>query len=320
MSENAKSKLTEMQKNILREIGDACISSAAAALHDILNRKVTAAVSKVSVITTAELTKRLDLPHVTIDIPYTEGIAGNNTLVVKTSDVQLITSVMVDNSPPGKRDGLTPAEQGAADKVMNQIIGSVSTELSKLIATSVSISTPKISVAAISENSLQLSLKSDPIVAVMFSLKIEQLLDTEVTLLMPFKFGKSLTDRLLKANHSDDKAENSTNAEHQNVKGDNIKSATFQSFDGKNGIKPGGDNIELLLDVPLQLVVELGRTKRYLKDILDLNLGSIIPLDKPAGDLIDVLVNGKLIAKGEVVVIDDNFGVRITDIVSSVKK
>ena len=66
-------------------------------------------------------------------------------------------------------------------------------------------------------------------------------------------------------------------------------------------------NIDLILDVPLEISVELGRTQKKIQDILELNSGSIIELDKMAGEPVDILVNGKIIAKGEVVVIDDNF-------------
>ena len=76
-------------------------------------------------------------------------------------------------------------------------------------------------------------------------------------------------------------------------------------------------NLDLLLDVQMTVTVELGRTKKYIKEILLLGEGSILELDKLAGEPVDLLVNGKLIAKGEVVVIDENFGVRVTDIVSS---
>lgn len=79
-------------------------------------------------------------------------------------------------------------------------------------------------------------------------------------------------------------------------------------------------NIGLILDVPLQVTVELGRTKKLIKDVLELSTGSVIELDRLAGEPVDVLVNGKLLAKGEVVVIDENFGVRVTDIVSSVER
>ena len=74
------------------------------------------------------------------------------------------------------------------------------------------------------------------------------------------------------------------------------------------------------MDVPLEVTVELGRTKKYIKEILEFSPGSIIELDKLAGDPVDILVNGKIIAKGEVVVIDENFGVRITDIINPSKR
>lgn len=76
-------------------------------------------------------------------------------------------------------------------------------------------------------------------------------------------------------------------------------------------------NLDLLLDVQMTVTVELGRTRKYIREILLLGEGSILELDKLAGEPVDLLVNGKLIAKGEVVVIDENFGVRVTDIVSS---
>lgn len=78
--------------------------------------------------------------------------------------------------------------------------------------------------------------------------------------------------------------------------------------------------IEILMDVPLEITVELGRTRKLVKDVLALGPGSVVELDKLAGEPVDVLVNGKLVAKGEVVVIDENFGVRITEIASPAER
>lgn len=98
-----------------------------------------------------------------------------------------------------------------------------------------------------------------------------------------------------------------------------VQSAQFAPL--TPGVMPGVDgNIGLIMDVPLQVTVELGRTKKLIKDVLELSSGSIIELDKLAGEPVDVFVNGKLLAKGEVVVIDENFGVRITDIVSMAER
>jgi len=99
----------------------------------------------------------------------------------------------------------------------------------------------------------------------------------------------------------------------------NVQPAHFQSFDDSR-IMLDKNNINLIMDVPLQVTVELGRTERLIKDILEFSPGSIIELDKLAGEPVDILVNGKNIAKGEVVVIDESFGVRITDIIHPSKR
>lgn len=99
----------------------------------------------------------------------------------------------------------------------------------------------------------------------------------------------------------------------------NVQPAHFQSFDeGKIILEK--KNISLIMDVPLQVTVELGRTNKLIKDILEFGPGSIIELDKLAGEPVDILVNGKPIAKGEVMVIDESFGVRITDIIHPSKR
>jgi CheC, inhibitor of MCP methylation len=89
---------------------------------------------------------------------------------------------------------------------------------------------------------------------------------------------------------------------------------------GANKMREMHSNIDMIMDVPLQVTVELGRTKMLIKEILDLGPGSIVELDKLAGEPVDILVNNKLIAKGEVVVIDESFGVRITDIISKMER
>ncbi|TVY10646.1 flagellar motor switch phosphatase FliY [Paenibacillus cremeus] len=96
----------------------------------------------------------------------------------------------------------------------------------------------------------------------------------------------------------------------------NVQSAQFTNFTPPQLTPPEDTNLNLLLDIPLKVTVELGRTHKVIKDILELSQGSIIELDKLAGEPVDILVNNKLIAKGEVVVIDENFGVRVTDIVN----
>lgn len=99
-----------------------------------------------------------------------------------------------------------------------------------------------------------------------------------------------------------------------------VQQAQFANFESPTLNKSESNNLNMLLDIPLQVTVELGRTKRSVKEILEMSSGSIIELDKLAGEPVDILVNNRHIAKGEVVVIDENFGVRITDILSQAER
>ncbi len=97
-----------------------------------------------------------------------------------------------------------------------------------------------------------------------------------------------------------------------------VQNAQFQNFD-VGAVMQQKENIGLIMDVPLEVTVELGRTKKSIKEILEFSPGTILELNKLAGEPIDVLVNGKMVAKGEVVVIDENFGIRINEIIKPVK-
>ncbi len=97
-----------------------------------------------------------------------------------------------------------------------------------------------------------------------------------------------------------------------------VQPVQFMPFDTGTLKKEGGLNkLELIYDVSLQITVELGRTEKTLQEILEIGPGSIVGLDKLAGEPLDILVNGKLLARGEVIVIDENYGVRIKEVVDS---
>jgi len=99
----------------------------------------------------------------------------------------------------------------------------------------------------------------------------------------------------------------------------NVQSVQFPNLMPHGGPQQAG-NISLIMDVFMEMTVELGRTRKLIKEILAMGEGTIIELDKLAGEPVDILVNHKLIAKGEVVVIDENFGVRVTEIVSPMER
>ena len=93
-----------------------------------------------------------------------------------------------------------------------------------------------------------------------------------------------------------------------------VHTAAQPNLTSEEGKGSPEDNLDMMLDVPMEVSVEIGRTRKLVKDILELNKGSLVVLDKLAGEQVDLFVNGQCIAKGDVVVVDDSFGIRITDI------
>jgi flagellar motor switch protein FliN len=112
-----------------------------------------------------------------------------------------------------------------------------------------------------------------------------------------------------------------TSAESSALQTNNVEQAqVFSEFTPKNKLTETQNDIDFILDIPVQLTVELGRTKIAIKNLLQLAQGSVVELDGMAGEPMDVLVNGCLIAQGEVVVVNDKFGIRLTDIITPAER
>ena len=104
------------------------------------------------------------------------------------------------------------------------------------------------------------------------------------------------------------------------LQGGQNQNQVFSEFTQKNTLNETQNDIDFILDIPVQLTVELGRTKIAIKNLLQLAQGSVVELDGLAGEPMDVLVNGCLIAQGEVVVVNDKFGIRLTDVITPAER
>ncbi|TDP89244.1 flagellar motor switch protein FliN/FliY [Halanaerobium saccharolyticum] len=134
--------------------------------------------------------------------------------------------------------------------------------------------------------------------------------------------GREQTSAQPRNNSARQAAQPRREAQNRNIEREekvDVQSAQFPEFN-ESSSQPLPNNMELIKDVPLEVTVRLGKTVMKIRDILDLGDGSIIELDKLAGEPVDLLVNGKLVAKGEVVVIDENFGFRVKDIISPAER
>lgn len=336
------------------------MGTAATTLSTLLNNKVTITTPRVSYVTINELSQQYDRPCVFIHISYIEGIDGNNVLILKESDVKIITDLMMGGDGTNIDGELTELHLSAISEAMNQMMGSAATSLSSMLEKKVDISPPTASLVDLNdtiEDTMISNFLEDQIIQVAFDMKIGDLVDSQIMQLYPFDFARELYNRFIGDKENEAAApapEAAAPAPAQQpamdmgtapqaapqmqmqpqmgvpqmdpnmmqmqqpymmpVQNVNVQPAQFQPFNA--GISPllQQENIDLIMDVPLEVTVELGRSNKSIKEILDFAPGTIIELNKLAGEPVDVLVNGKFVAKGEVVVIEENFGIRLVEI------
>lgn len=390
---DANVEFSSYEIDAVGEILNISMGSAATAVSELLNAKVWITTPQVSVVKAADLNyDRLD-PAICVKIVYVSGISGQNMMVLKQDDVQLILNQLMGNplvvSPDFEFDEMNIS---AVSEVMNQMMGASATALSDLLGISVDISTP--TPYLIEQTNFCQLAELDPdetIVAVTFNLSVDGVMNSEFMSVMSVDLAKSLSDKMIEKFHGDeaeaqpdkqpapapaaqpapaapqsapapapqpaapapqpDPAQGMAQPQqpapgaypyppqgqpaypgygYQNqyaaygaypppVPPVNIQNAQLHQFDAMDFGLPTDqqDNLKLLMGVPLEISVEIGTAKRKVKDILEFTQGTIIELERQAGAPVDVVVNGNLIARGDVVVIDDNFAVRITEIVKS---
>ncbi|MBP3039473.1 flagellar motor switch phosphatase FliY [Bacillaceae bacterium Marseille-Q3522] len=349
---NVKHYLTTMEQDALGEIGNISFGSSATALSTLLNQKVEITIPTVSVISRDRVKEEFPHPYVAVQVNYTDGFSGTNLLVIKQDDAAVIADIMLggDGTHPG--DSLGDIQLSAVQEAMNQMMGSAATAMSTVFSKRVDISPPSIDLLDLAQGEGEENIPpNDILVKNSFRLKIGNLIDSNIMQLLPLDFAKGLADELLNpekkakeggsvldqkrepmeqiapmtdfSQTSDANTGNNKKQEGPHRFGNgfsneysNVQPAVFSNFQTPVQQEIEAKNLGMLLDIPLQITVELGRTKRSVKEILELSSGSIIELDKLAGEPVDILVNNRLVAQGEVVVIDENFGVRVTDIIS----
>lgn len=373
--------LSDSEKDAVGEISNISMGTAATTLSSLLNQKVNITTPSVAVSRWEDLSSKYDRPCVMMQICYKEGIAGNNVLILKESDVKIITDLMMGGSGQVSEDEpLSELHLSAIGEAMNQMMGSAATSMSSMFNRKIDISPP---VANLIETYSDVpedmpKFLSESFVMVAFKMQIGDLIDSEIMQLYPIDFAKELLEMFAPslANPAPETAasepapqsapEAASKPQPAQEQADpgvaqgmppygyppqgaapgygmppygyamppygyppqaaapgygmppqdvNVAPAAFQPFANDLSALTQKENIDLIMDVPLEVTVELGRTTKSIKDILEFAPGTIVELNKIAGEAIDVLVNGKYVAKGEVVVIEESFGVRITEII-----
>ncbi|WP_128894232.1 flagellar motor switch phosphatase FliY [Longirhabdus pacifica] len=349
--------LTSLEQDALGEIGNITFGSAATALSTLMGKKVDITTPQVSIIQKTKLQQEFPKPHVTVHVKYVDGFVGTNLLVIQTQDAKVIANLMLGKEDVIEPEDspLDELHLSAVQEAMNQMMGSSATSMSTIFNRFVNISPPGIDILDVmkKEGVSQLP-EGEVLVKISFRLKIGDVIDSSIMQLLPVDFAKELVQSLLGSKQDVENTETpsteskgekqmETNAEQtlhnqtkdspsytsqqeaaavesiSNQRDVNVQPVQYTQF-SQQPVTKQPQNLDLLMDIPLNVTVELGRTSKQIREILELNQGSIVELDKLAGEPVDILVNSKLIAKGEVVVIDENFGVRVTDIVSPMER
>ena len=371
---SSSDSLTADEKDAVGEISNISMGTAATTLSTLVNNKVVITTPVVSYSTWDNLSQEFGKPCVFIQISYKEGLDGNNILILKESDVKIITDLMMGGEGINVDGELSELHLSAIGEAMNQMMGSAATSLSSMLEKKVDIGPPVASLvdlnSTINEAEISDFLKQ-PFVKVAFKMEIGDLVDSQIMQLYPFDFARDLYRKFSESGSNSEEQQASsvgqpvqqeqqsnqqtipvqpmtggqpmmgqpmmgqpmpgygtipmyqgqmpytqpTMGQMMPMQDVNVQPAQFQAFNNITAQLPGQENIDLIMDVPLEVTVELGRTNKSIKEILDFTPGTIIELNKLAGEPIDVLVNGKFVAKGEVVVIEECFGIRVTEIV-----
>lgn len=328
-----KNTLNDKEKSLVSEIGNASMEAAAKTLELITSQTVKITEPVVTTTTLTELKNSIELPSMALEVKYVSGIDGINLLIHKTKDAQVIASLMMGGDGKVEAGEITELEESAVSEAMNQMIGTAATTMSGLLGRSINISPPISKIWKDESNVLLEGIEENAnLIKVSYSMKIGDLVDSNIVQLLNIETGKNIAEIMTSKEKKPEPTPKPAQASYtqstkepervqvesprQHVE---VQQAAFQPLT-ESGSKAMPKNIDLILDVPLEISVVLGRTKKCIKDILNFGTGSLIELDKLAEEPVEVLVNGKQVALGEVVVVGENFGVRITSIVSNIER
>jgi len=353
LSEFENNQMTREEIDTLGEIGNISIGTSATTLYSLLRNKVTITTPRVFITSIQKLKEAHPIPFISVEVSYTKGLSGSNLMIIKEKDAKVIADLMMGGDGTNTEVELDDMRMSAVGEAMNQMMGSAATSLSTILKNDINISPPRLTKINLATDSLKGYFDElEDIVTISFRMEVGDFLKTEIMQLMPIPFAKNLVQQLhdqsttldqpdsdvesLKSDDEEEQKSVNVTQERNNMfkkepeknlqnKATNVttnitvKPVQFHNFE-EEPMPTGSSSLDLILDVPLEITVELGRTNKTIKEILEISPGTIVELDKMAGEPVDILVNGKLVAKGEVVVIDENFGVRITEILNSIDR
>jgi flagellar motor switch protein FliN/FliY len=311
------SGLSPVEKDALADLFGGVMGAVAPSMAAYLQKPIRISNAIVEIKSHDAIVGEFPRQYVQVSLSYNGAVNGKNLVVLNMNDAGVISSLMMGDETGKPPAELSEAHQSTLQEFVNGLLSAGATQIGDRTGKKgIGTTSPNLSVV---NGGSELDLPMGDCVKITYNLNIEGLINSKMYHIIDMSMAGELSRG---GRGSGGMSMGGGGGGFQNMPmggapmgGVGIAPVKFPPLG--EGVPQGvGQNINLLLDVQLTLTVELGRTKQYVKDILGLGEGSIIELDKLAGEPVDLLVNNKLIAKGEVVVIDENFGVRVTDIVS----
>lgn len=317
-------KLTDISE--FKEILEIYLNSASESISSILKSNVEISLPEVKEAALNQVEYSIFEPVIFVKSSLTEQADENILLIFRQRDVQLFLNELmgVDDLPEPDFE-FDEVALSAANEIMNQMIHSSVSALSDYLSMGMKASDSQTFISpdgrTLADNFGE--NEEAQVIVITCKLMIKDMIESEFMHILSLKALESLRTGLEDRKEKLKKA----TAERVNMIGRNqtgntgqrelAYGASWQSGDRHMSEVHNPGNIDLIMDVPLNVSVEIGKTKRKLKDVLGFNNGTVVELEKQADAPADIIVNGQLIARGEVLVIDDNFGVRITEIINT---
>lgn len=301
------STLTSQEIDILGEIGNIIMGASATSLVTLLGYRVRITNPKVSIIKAREFKKLFRNNYVGVNLQYKEGFEGNTLLLFKEEDARLITDLMMCTEGNVIEPRISKFELGMVEQIISRILSSSYASIYSLFNKPVDFLKPEAFLLNFNKKAPEyFKLKANESLAqISFKIIVGDFLTSHIVKTMPISLAKTMVNELLKCSKQD--------------MDEKAILAQMCCQRCSNELLQNRD-INKLLNTPMQITVQMGRTKRLVRDILELTTSSVIKLDKLVGEPVDILANGKNLAKGEIVVLGEYFGVKIIDIVNVSKR
>ena len=294
----ANGSLTNNEIKALQDNFSSSFEAGGTVLSTILKKETKIVLTGMSQDVSSNIRGSLSNIFVVSQLQYSEGFSGPTVFLFGEKEGALVADLMMGgdgSAPPAEIDDV---HLGAVSEVTGQMIGACSKALEEVVGKTINLSTPETKLVDFSKEEETIDiLKEENLLKITYSFSVQDLVEGELVQIMPSSLAKEMASLLSPSPSKEEEP----------------KEAVFQE------IKAEG-NLALLMDVPMRITVEIGRTSMLIRDILGVGVGSVVEIERLADEPADLLVNGKLIGRGQIVLIDDNFGFKITELISPEKK